>query len=155
DIASGALSSEEVTRHALARIAALEPRLHAFAEVRGDAAMKEARDADARRARGEPLGALHGVPIAVKDLCAMAGTRTLAGGTVRAHFADTDTATVVRRLTEAGAIIVGKAQLTEGAWGAHHPDITPPLNPWAPGHWSGASSSGSGVSVAAGLAYGA
>jgi amidase len=154
-IASGELSSEEVTRHALARVAELEPRLHAFAEIRADAAMEEAREADARRARGERLGTLHGVPIAVKDLCAMAGTRTCAGGTFRTHFRDTDTATVVRRLREAGAIIVGKAQLTEGAWGAHHPDITPPLNPWAPGHWSGASSSGSGVSVAAGLAYGA
>jgi amidase len=154
-IASGELSSEQVTRHALARITELEPRLHAFAEVRGEAAVREAQDADARRARGEPLGALHGVPIAVKDLCAMAGTRTCAGGRFRTHFGAGDTATVVRRLMEAGAIIVGKAQLTEGAWGAHHPDITPPLNPWAPGHWSGASSSGSGVSVAAGLAYGA
>lgn len=154
-IAAGDVSSEEVTRHALERIAALEPKLHAFAQVRAEAALKDAQEADARRARGETLGALHGVPVAVKDLCAMAGTKTRAGGFFNTHFKDSDTATVVRRLQDAGAIIIGKAQLTEGAWGAHHPDITPPVNPWAPDHWSGASSSGSAVSVAAGLAYGA
>ena len=155
EIASGEISSEAVTGHILERIAKLEPRLHAFAEVRGAAALKEAREADARRARGERLGTLHGVPVAVKDLCAMAGTVTRAGGFFRTRFKDADTATVVRRLQDAGAIIVGKAQLTEGAWGAHHPEITPPVNPWVQDYWSGASSSGSGVSVAAGLAYGA
>ena len=155
DIRSGALSSEEVIRHTLNRISELEPRLHAFAEVRAEAAVTEARSADARKARGEPLGPLHGVPIAVKDLCAMAGTMTRAGGFFATGFKPTDTATVVSRLQNAGAIIIGKTQLTEGAWGAHHPDITPPLNPWAPDRWTGSSSSGSGVSVAAGLAYGA
>ena len=154
-IATGELSSQEVTRHTLARIADLDPKLHAFAEVRAEAAMTDARAADARRARGEPLGALHGVPVAVKDLCAMAGTETHAGGFFRTRFKPSDTATVVRRLQDAGAIIVGKTQLTEGAWGAHHPDITPPVNPWAAERWTGVSSSGSGVSVAAGLAYGA
>lgn len=154
-IATGQVSSEAVVRHTLSRIAALDPNLHAFAEVRADAALAEARAADAKRARGEALGALHGIPVAVKDLCAMAGTATRAGGFFRTHFAPDQTATVVRRLQEAGAIVVGKAQLTEGAWGAHHPDIVPPVNPWAPAYWSGASSSGSGVAVAAGLAYGA
>ena len=154
-IASGEMSSQEVTRHTLARIADLDPKLHAFAEVRAEAAMKDAQAADARRASGKPLGPLHGVPVAVKDLCAMAGTRTRAGGFFRTRFKDGDTATVVRRLQDAGAIIVGKTQLTEGAWGAHHPDITPPVNPWAAERWTGVSSSGSGVSVAAGLAYGA
>ncbi|HUJ46074.1 MAG TPA: amidase [Rhizomicrobium sp.] len=155
DIRSGALSSEEVTRHTLTRIQELEPRLHAFACVREESALAEAHAADTRRARGEALGSLHGVPLAVKDLCAMAGTKTGAGGFFRTQFSATDTATVVRRLQDAGAIIVGKTQLTEGAWGAHHPDITPPVNPWAADRWSGASSSGSGVAVAAGLAYGA
>jgi amidase len=155
DIRSGALSAEEATRHTLERISALEPRLHAFAEVRAEAALTEARAADTRRARGEAPGALHGVPIAVKDLCAMAGTATRAGGFFRTRFGPGDTATVIARLQAAGAIIVGKTQLTEGAWGAHHPDITPPVNPWAPDHWTGVSSSGSGVGVAAGLAYAA
>jgi len=155
DIRAGRLSSEAVTQHTLDRIGELEPRLHAFAAVRAEAAMAEAREADARRARGDTTGPLHGVPLAVKDLCAMEGTATCAGGFFRTGFQATDTATVVRRLQDAGAIIVGKAQLTEGAWGAHHPNVPPPVNPWAPDRWSGASSSGSGVAVAAGLAYGA
>lgn len=152
---AGDLSAVEVTRHTLDRIAALEPRLHAFAEVRRDAALAEAAAADQRRARGETLGPLHGVPLAVKDLCAMAGTATRAGGFFTTGFAPSDDATVVTRLRDAGAIIVGKAQLTEGAWGTHHPDVHPPVNPWAPESWAGASSSGSGVCVAAGMAYGA
>jgi amidase len=155
DIRAGALSAEAVVRHTLERIGGLEPRLHAFAHVRADEALNEARAADARRARGETLGALHGVPIAVKDLCAMAGTPTRAGGFFSTGFKPSDTATVVARLQAAGAIIIGKVQLTEGAWGTHHPDVPTPVNPWVAERWSGASSSGSGVSVAAGLAYGA
>lgn len=155
DIRFGRLSAEEVTRHTLARIATLEPRLHAFAHVRSDEALKEARAADARRGRGDALGLLHGVPLAVKDLCALAGTPTRAGGQFSTHFKGDDTATVVKRLQDAGAIIIGKVQLTEGAWGTHHPDVKVPVNPWREDRWSGASSSGSGVSVAAGLAFGA
>src|SRR3954471_15510843 len=107
DIRRGAVSSEQVTSQSLDRIAALEPTLHAFASLRPDAALDEARRADRSRANGEALGSLHGVPIAVKDLCAMAGTETRAGGLFRTGFAATDTATVVRRLRDAGAIIVG------------------------------------------------
>lgn len=155
DIRSGVMSAEAVMRHTLDRIARLGPSLHAFAFVRADAALAEARAADQRQARGETLGALHGVPLAVKDLCAMAGTPTRAGGFFSTGFGPNDTATVVKRLQDAGAIIVGKAQLTEGAWGTHHPDVAVPVNPWAPARWSGSSSSGSGVSVAAGLCFGA
>ena len=155
DIRSGAVSSEEVTRHTLSRIAEFEPQLHAFAEIRADAALDEAKRADARRLSGDALGQLHGIPIAIKDLCSMAGTHTRAGGFFPTRFAPTDTATVVRRLLEAGAIIIAKAQLTEGAFGPHHPKITQPINPWARDRWAGESSSGSGVSVAAGLSYGA
>lgn len=155
DLRDGTLTSEEVTSHTLDRIAALEPRLHAFAEIRAEAALAEARAADARRRAGGPVGVLHGVPVAVKDLCAMAGTATRAGGLFPTGFAAGTTSTVVERLQAAGAIVVGKTQLTEGAWGSHHPTVPPPINPWSAAHWSGASSSGSGVSVAAGLAYGA
>jgi amidase len=154
-IRGGELSSLEVTRHTVERIVRLEPQLHAFAELRTEAALADAAAADARRARGDSLGALHGVPVAVKDLCAMAGTATRAGGRFSTGFAPSDTATVVTRLQEAGAIVVGKAELTEGAWGAHHPEVTPPVNPWARDRWTGSSSSGSGVCVAAGMAYGA
>lgn len=151
----GRLSAHEVTEHHLSRIAALEPQLHAFAVVRANEARAEAKALDDRRSRGETLGPLHGAPVAVKDLCAMAGTPTRAGGFFSTGFKQTDTATVVRRLQDAGAVIIGKAQLTEGAWGTHHPDIAVPVNPWAPHRWSGSSSSGSGVSVAAGMAAGA
>jgi len=151
----GSLTAADIVEHHLQRIARLDPELHAFAEVRAEAARTEARAADQKRARGEPLGALHGVPIAVKDLCAMAGTRTGAGGFFSTGFAATETATVVKRLQNAGAIIIGKAQLTEGAWAAHHPDIAAPVSPWVAHRWSGASSSGSGVAVAAGFAAGA
>jgi amidase len=154
-IAAGEVSSLDVTRHTVERIARLEPKLHAFAEVRAEAALAEAAAADARRARGASLGVLHGVPVAVKDLCAMAGTATRAGGRFSTGFAPDATATVVARLQDAGAIVVGKAELTEGAWGTHHPEVTPPVNPWAPDRWTGSSSSGSGVCVAAGMAYGA
>ncbi len=155
DIAAGTRSSEEVTRHILERIERLEPRLHAFAHLRAAESLQEARAADAHKSRGSALGILHGVPIAVKDLCAMAGTPTRAGGFFSTGFKPDDSATVVTRLQKAGAIIIGKAQLTEGAWGSHHPDIPVPVNPWVPERWSGSSSSGSGVCVAAGLAYGA
>lgn len=151
---AGEISALEVAEHHLARIAALETRLHAFAEVRADEARREAAALDARRRRGEPLGRLHGAPVSVKDLCAMKGTRTGAGGFFSTGFGPDDTATVVRRLQEAGAVILGKAQLTEGAWLTHHPDIPAPVNPWAAHRWSGVSSSGSGVSVAAGMAAG-
>jgi len=150
----GTLSAREVTDHHLARIAALDPKLHAFSEVRADRAREEAEAADARRAKGEPLGPLHGAPVSVKDLCAMKGTRTGAGGFFSTGFGPDDTATVVQRLQDAGAIVLGKAQLTEGAWGTHHPDIKVPVNPWAAHRWSGSSSSGSGVSVASGMAAG-
>ena len=155
NIASGALSSVEVVRHTLERIETLEPALHAFAEVRSKAALEEALAADLKQAAGKPLGLLHGVPLAVKDLCSMAGTGTRAGGRFDTGYGATDTATVVARLQASGAIIIGKTQLTEGAWGAHHPDNTAPVNPWAHDQWTGVSSSGSGVSVAAGMAFGA
>src|SRR6185369_12517706 len=79
---------------------------------------------------------------------------TAAGMTIYKDFRPTEDATVVRRLRAAGAIILGKLQLTEGAYADHHPQIPAPVNPWSAAHWAGASSSGSGVATAAGLCYG-
>jgi amidase len=104
--------------------------------------------------RGEIRGPLHGVPIAVKDLCWTTGVPTAAGMSIYQEFRPTEDATVVRKLHAAGAVILGKLQLTEGAYADHHPTIAPPVNPWNAAHWSGASSSGSGVATAAGLCYG-
>jgi len=152
---SGELSAVAVTEHLLQRIEALEPSLHSFAMVLPEWALERARRLDRARADGEPLGPLHGVPIAVKDLLYTRGLATASGTRVLRDFVPQEDATVVARLEAAGAILIGKTQLTEGAFGAHHPDIAVPVNPWQTDYWSGVSSSGSGVAVAAGLAYGA
>ncbi len=104
--------------------------------------------------RRQILSQLHGVPIAVKDLCFTEGIATAAGMPLHRDFVPAFDATVVRRLREAGAVLLGKLQLTEGAFADHHPSIPPPVNPWHADHWSGASSSGSGVATAAGLCFG-
>ncbi|MEQ8234385.1 MAG: amidase [Gammaproteobacteria bacterium] len=150
------ISALEVTRNLLARIAHHDATLGAYVAVLADSAEREAKAADSALARGQALGPLHGVPVAVKDLCDASGTRTLAGmPTVRANAAPaTRDATVVARLRAAGAVLIGKLQLTEGAVAHHHPQVTPPRNPHNGDYWSGASSSGSGVAAAAGLAYG-
>lgn len=154
-IKSGELSSTRVTEACLERIGALEPELHAFARVLEDQALAAAARLDKERQSGRPLRPLHGVPIAIKDLLYTRGVVTASGTVVMKDFVPEEDATVVTRLKEAGAVIVGKTQLTEGAFGAHHPDIVAPVNPWNRAHWTGVSSSGSGVAVSAGLAYGA
>jgi len=154
-IESGELTSVRVTEHQLARIRAEEPRLRAFVTVLENDAMETAERLDAERRDGRPLGALHGVPIALKDLLATRGVRTTCGTRVLRDWVPDETATVVERLQRAGAVIVGKVKLTEGAFSNHHPDVAAPHNPWNAEHWTGVSSSGSGVAVAAGLAYAA
>ena len=148
------LSPLEATKAQLARIEKLDGQLKSYARVMAEAALVQARAAEAEITRGEIRGSLHGVPIAVKDLRWTQGVPTAAGMTIYKDFRPTEDATVVRKLYAAGAILVGKLQLTEGAWAEHHPQIPPPVNPWNAAHWSGASSSGSGVATAAGLCYG-
>src|SRR6516162_806371 len=148
------LSSVEVTQAVLDRIARLDPRLKAYATLTPDLALAQAREADREISRGTLRGPLHGVPIAVKDLCHTKGIPTAAGMPIHKEYRPDRDATVVSRLRAAGAIVLGKLQLTEGAFGAHHPAIDPPINPWSAAHWTGVSSSGSGVATAAGLCYG-
>ena len=147
------ISPVEATKAQLARIEKLDPALKSYATVTPDAALAEARQAEGEIARGLWRGPLHGVPIAVKDLCYTKGIPTAAGMPIHRNFKPDFDATVVARLKEAGAVILGKLQLTEGAFADHHPTIAPPVNPWNAEHWSGASSSGSGVATAAGLCY--
>jgi amidase len=154
-IARGETSSAEVTRQALARIAALDPHIHAFSTICTDAALAAAERADREHARGEVRGPLHGVPVAVKDLIFTRDYPTRVGMPLLADWQPDVNATVVTRLCEAGAVLIGKTQMTEGATIAHHPDITPPRNPWNADRCSGFSSSGSGAAVAAGLCYAA
>ena len=154
-IAKRKLSSLEVTRAMLERIEQLDPKLKSYVAVMEGPAIKDARRADKNSKNGKKRGPLHGVPVAVKDLCNITGFATTAGIPMfQKSIADHD-ATVVRNLRDAGAVILGKLHLTEGALAEHHPDIPPPINPWAANRWSGASSSGTGVSVAAGLTFGA
>ncbi len=148
------LSAVEVTQAVLDRIARLDGRLKSYVTLTGDLALAEAGQADAQIARGAIRGPLHGVPIAVKDLCHTKGIPTSAGMTIHKDYRSEHDATVVTRLREAGAVLLGKLKLTEGAFGAHHPSIDPPINPWSAAHWTGVSSSGSGVATAAGLCYG-
>jgi len=149
------VSPVELTRAMLARIARLEPRLHAYATQTPELALIQARAAEAEIMAGRYRGPLHGVPIGVKDLCYTAGVVTAGGMAIHAdHVPDFDS-TVVTRLADAGAVLLGKLQLTEGAFVTHHPTITPPRNPWSADYYAGASSSGSGVATAAGLCFGA
>ena len=153
-IATGDIASVALTEAQLARIDALDGDLKAYATVTAEQALTDARRADADRAAGRCLGPLHGVPIAVKDLCFTKGVRTMGGtGALADHMPNHD-ATVVTRLREAGAVILGKLNLTEGAMGGYHPNLRIPVNPWDPGVWTGSSSSGSGVATAVGTAYG-
>jgi amidase len=153
-IREGSLSSVEVTRALLARIERLDGALHSFATVTAEHAISAAEEADAEIGRGRVRGLLHGVPVAVKDLCFTAGVRTSAGMPLRRDFVPGSDATVVARLKAAGAVLMGKLQLTEGAYSVHHPSIEAPVNPWSAEHWPGVSSSGSGVATAAGLCFG-
>ena len=152
---SGELTSAMVTEHMLARIAALNPQLRAYVTVTAEDAVSAAARLDQDRAGGKPLGALHGVPIALKDLLYTKGVPTSCGTKVLADWVPQEDATVVARLKDAGAVILGKVKLTEGAFSVHHPEVERPLNPWNVDHWTGVSSSGSGVAVAAGLAFAA
>ena len=153
-IQSRKISPVELTRTVLDRIAALDPSLHAYATVTPERALAQAEVAEAEIAAGRYRGPLHGVPIAVKDLCNTAGIVTTSGMTIHANHVPKFDATVVQRLANAGAILLGKLQLTEGAFVSHHPSVTPPRNPWNADYYAGASSSGSGVATAAGLCFG-
>jgi len=148
------LSPVEVTQAQLDRIEKVDGALQSYVIVMAEQALADARQAEAEIARGHIRGPLHGVPVAVKDLCWTEGVATAAGMTLYKDFVPTEDGTAVRKLREAGAVILGKLQLTESAYADHHPTVTPPVNPWNAAHWSGASSSGSGVATAAGLCYG-
>ena len=148
------LSSVAVTQTLLQRISQLDARLGSYATVTAGPALEAAVAADDEIGRGHDRGPLHGVPIAIKDLCHTKGIVTAAGMAIYKDFVPERDATVVWRLKQAGAVLLGKLQMTEGAFSAHHPSIKSPVNPWSSAHWTGVSSSGSGVATAAGLCYG-
>jgi amidase len=148
------VSPVEVTEAILSRIEALDGRYSNYATVMADHAMDSAQRAENEIAAGRYLGPLHGVPVAVKDLCFTRGVPTMGGTPVLSgHIPDFD-ATVISKLASAGAVLLGKLNLTEGAMAGYHPDFPIPVNPCGPDLWTGVSSSGSGVATAAGLCFG-
>jgi aspartyl-tRNA(Asn)/glutamyl-tRNA(Gln) amidotransferase subunit A len=152
------ISPVEATEACLARIEALGPRLRAFLHVDAEGALRTARIREAEAKAGRSRGPLHGVPLAHKDLFTWGGGRAASCGTaVPEYFRAAKDATVLTRLEAAGAVTLGRLNLSELALGpfgdnAHHGDAE---TPWRPGHAAGGSSSGSGSAVGAGLAYGA
>src|SRR5579863_4870911 len=148
------ISPVEITQECLNRIAKLNPTLNAFITVMAESALKEAGVAEAEILQGKWRGPLHGVPIALKDLIDTAGARTTAASELYAQRVPTEDAEVVRRLRNAGAVILGKNNLHEFAYGAsslisHFGDMH---NPWDPGRITGGSSGGSAAAVTARLA---
>jgi aspartyl-tRNA(Asn)/glutamyl-tRNA(Gln) amidotransferase subunit A len=151
------VSPVELTNACLARIERLNPVLNAFITVTADQALVDARAAEADIARGRRRGPLHGIPIALKDLFDTAGVKTTAGSAVFADRIPSQDAEVVRRLKQAGAVLVGKLNMHEFAYGdtSAQSHFGPVHNPWDPQRISGGSSGGSGAAVAARLCYGA
>ena len=143
----------ELTQMMLDRIDTLDARLHSYATVMTDRALAAALAAEREIQSGVYRGALHGIPIAVKDLCYTKGVRTMGGLKVLSDFVPDFDATVVSKLAAAGAVLLGKLNLTEGAMAGYHRDFDIPVNPWGEELWTGMSSSGPGVATAAGLCF--
>jgi amidase len=122
-------SPVELTRSLLKRVEKLEPQLHSYARVTPELALSQAAQAEQEIMNGKYRGPLHGVSIAVKDICYTAGITTAAGTAIHAHYVPKFDATVVKRLADAGAVLLGKFQLTEGAFAKHHPNVVVPRNP--------------------------
>lgn len=147
------ISPVELTQLMLDRIDTVDRRLHSYATVMADSALDAARSAEREIRSGHYRGPLHGIPIAVKDLCYTRGVRTMGGLRVLRDFVPDFDATVVAKLHAAGAVVLGKLSLTEGAMVGYHRDFRIPVNPWDEDYWAGVSSSGSGVATASGLCF--
>ncbi len=150
-VRTGEVSARAVQEATWARIERFDPDLKSFATPTPELAMRQAEAVDAAIAAGRTNLPLAGVPVGVKDLCATRDAPTHAGTIACMDWNPGVDATVVERLRDAGAVLVGKLVTTEAASGVHHPEIKPPKNPWHEGYWTGASSSGSGAATAAGL----
>src|SRR5579864_4165423 len=153
----GKLSPVELTRECLARIDHLNPRLNAFITVTADHALEQARAAEAEIQRGNWRGPLHGIPVAWKDVFDTAGVRSTGASKLFENRVPTEDAAAVQRLKEAGAVLVGKTNLHEFAYGGStmvsHFGVV--RNPWDTVRIAGGSSSGSAAAVMAGMCYAA
>ncbi len=149
------VSAEELTRESLARITALDERLRAFITVTAESALEEARRADRELTGGEDRGRLHGIPVAVKDVYATRGVRTTCGSKIFADYVPDFDAAVVERLRAAGAVLIGKTNMHELAYGitSTNPHYGAVRNPWNLERIPGGSSGGSAAAVAAGMVF--
>ena len=156
-IAQKRFSSREVTLACLNRVAQWQPRLNAFMAIETDEALAAADAADAALAKGNSNGALHGVPLAHKDMYYEAGKIVTCGSHIRRDFVATTTSTALQRLKDAGTIRLGSLQMAEFAYGptGHNTHYGPVHNPWDVDRVTGGSSSGSGAAVAARLTFAA
>lgn len=155
-IAAGAISSREATQAMLAAIDRLNPTLHVYNSVFHERALQQAAAVDAARAAGQPLGALAGVPVSIKDnMCTAYGTTTCSSKILE-NFRAPYTATVVEKLEAAGAVILGKTNLDEFAMGSstENSAFGPSKNPWNVECVPGGSSGGAAAAVAARLCFG-
>lgn len=156
-LAQREISPVEVTEAILTRIEQYNPLLNAYITVMTETALHAARAAEAAILSGNYLGPLHGIPLAIKDLFATKGVQTTFGSPLFAHWIPDYDATVVERLKRTGAIIIGKANLHELAFGTTSANVHygAVRNPWKTDYHPGGSSGGSAAAVAAGLAFGA
>ena len=156
-IADKRVSSREVTQSCLDRIVRWQPHLNAFMAVEAEDALKAADAADMALAKGTRHGALHGVPLAHKDMYCEAGKVVTCGSHIRRDFVATTTSTALQRLKDAGTIRLGSLHMAEFAYGptGHNSHYGPVHNPFALDRITGGSSSGSGAAVAARLTFAA
>lgn len=152
-LAKKKVSPVELTQLYLLRIERLNPKLHAFITLSSENALAEARAAESELLRGRRRGVLHGIPVALKDNIWTRNLRTTMGSLIQRDFVPIEDATVVRKLRRAGAIVLGKTNLHEFAYGvtSENPHYGPVRNPWKLDRIAGGSSGGSAAAVAAGL----
>lgn len=147
-VRSREISPVELTQAMLRRIEQYDPQLHAFVTVTDESALEQAKQAERDIMAGQYRGPLHGIPIVHKDIVYTAGIRTTASSKLLEQFVPDHSATVAERLAEAGTVLLGKVHTMEFACGD-----SPTRNPWNTDRSPGGSSSGTGASVAAGLAF--